>query len=213
MPQGKKRARNTRQIISIAAVILIMAGATLALFPFLQDLYYGYVKVPAALEPVPLAEAPVSETPPVTPPEPAPLVAGTVVGKLTIPKLALELDIGYGTSEADLKKWPGIYTQSGYPASGNLSIAGHRNAYGSPFYHLDKMAPGDELRLTYQNTVWIYQVDKVFVTHSRDWSVIAATPQPALTLTTCTPLHPVNGQYDRLIVRAHLQDSQPLWGN
>lgn len=209
MPQGKKRARKSRRIISIAAILFIFAGATLALFPFLQDIYYGYFKAPeAVVEPAPEMEEPVVPESP-----PAPPVEGTVAGSLAIAKLDLNLEVGYGTSEADLKKWPGIYTQSGDPLTGNLSIAGHRNAYGSPFYHLDKMAPGDEISLTYQNTVYLYSVESVFETHSRDWSVIAPTPRPALTLTTCTPLHPINGQYNRLIVRAYLQSTQPLTGN
>lgn len=211
MPQGKKRARKSRRIISIAAILFIFAGATLALFPFLKDIYYGYFRAPeAVIESAPEVEAPVAVVPESPP---APPVEGTVVGNLAIAKLGLNLEVGYGTSEADLKKWPGIYTQSGDPLTGNLSIAGHRNAYGSPFYHLDKMAPGDEISLTYRNVVYLYSVESVFETHSRDWSVIAPTPRPALTLTTCTPLHPINGQYDRLIVRSYLQSSQPLTGN
>lgn len=203
MPQGRKWASSSRYIIGSIAILLILAGVSLALFPFLQSFYYSHIKpptpdIPAAQESVEPASVPQ------TPKAPEKLSPGT--GRLVIAKINLDTAIGYGVSEEDLKKGPGFYPQSGSPETGNVSIAGHRNAYGSHFYHLDKMAAGDEILLTYQNKTYRYLVDMVFETFSRDWSVIDPTPKPALTLTTCTPLHPINGQYNRLIVRAALQE-------
>ena len=142
------------------------------------------------------------------PPPPEKLAAAP--GRLLIPKLGLSLSVCYGVGEADLKIGPGFYPQSGFPSTGNVCIAGHRNAYGSPFLHLDDLAAGDEIYLIYQQVRYYYLVERVFVTSPTDWSVVAKTDRPALTLTTCTPaVRPLDGKYDRLIVRAYLKDSQP----
>ena len=129
-------------------------------------------------------------------------------GRLVIPKLDLDLEVNYGVDEESLKKGPGFYPQSGYPDTGNVSIAGHRNAHGSPFWYLDKLEVGDEIQLYYNDKQYTYTVDSVFITHNRDWSVIEPTDTPALTLTTCHPLKPIGGAYDRLVVRAYLS-SEP----
>lgn len=203
------RKRRTRQPLSLLATVLIVGGICLALFPFLQAFYYENIKeIP---EQQSAETAPPAET---TPPSSIDEVPSEDLlpeeGILEIPKLGLSLEVGYGVSEEDLKKGPGFYPQSGYPDTGNVSIAGHRNAYGSPFWHLDKMESGDEIILTYREKVYHYKVESVFVTHSRDWSVIDPTPEPALTLTTCTPLQPVNGHYDRLIIRAYLESKEAV---
>jgi sortase A len=123
-------------------------------------------------------------------------------GHLYIPSINLDLDVGYGVNEADLKKGPGFYPQSAHPSAGNVCIAGHRNAYGNPFMDLDKLKSGDQIELTYDEKKYTYEVEKIFVVDEYDWSVIDPTPYPAITLTTCHPLFPVDGKYDRLIVRA-----------
>ncbi|NLB53729.1 MAG: class E sortase [Syntrophomonadaceae bacterium] len=122
-------------------------------------------------------------------------------GRLIIPSLELELEIGYGVSDEDLKQGPGFYPQSGHPDTGNVCIAGHLNAYGNPFLNLSKMQPDDEIELDYNGRIYKYQVQKVFIVDEYDWSVIDPVGEPVITLTTCHPLYPVNGKYDRLIVR------------
>lgn len=160
-------------------------------------------EAPSEPEPGPPVPVPVPE---MSPPE----KLAAAQGRLLIPKLGLNLSVCYGVGEADLKRGPGFYPQSGFPSTGNVCIAGHRNAYGSPFLHLDALAAGDEIYLIYQQVRYYYLVEKVYVTSSTDWSVVAKTARPALTLTTCTPaVRPLDGKYDRLIVRAYLKDSQP----
>ena len=122
-------------------------------------------------------------------------------GRLVIPSLNLDLAIGYGVSDEDLKKGPGFYPQSGHPDTGNICIAGHLNAYGSPFLDLNKMQPGDVIKLDYDGRAYTYEVQKVFIVDEYDWSVVEPAGEPVITLTTCHPLHPVAGKYDRLIVR------------
>ncbi|MEN6392135.1 MAG: class E sortase [Syntrophomonas sp.] len=200
--QSKKRANRSRPLINALAGAMIITGLCLALFPFLQSFYKE--KVTWGSQEAILIDQPENGPGQSNPGDEA--ISGPA--RLLIPKLGLDLAVGYGISEQALKENPGLYPQSGSPATGNVSIAGHRNAYGSPFFDLDKMLPGDEIFLTYHQKTYHYLVETVFETHSRDWSVIEPTPRAALTLTTCTPLHPADGQYNRLVVRAYLKDIQ-----
>lgn len=127
-----------------------------------------------------------------------------VSGRLIIPSLDLDLEVGYGVSDEDLKKGPGFYPQSGHPDTGNVCIAGHRNAHGSPFMDLNELQSGDKIELYYDRKKYLYEVEKIFIVDEYDWSVIEPAGEPVITLTTCHPLYPVNGKYDRLIVRGVL---------
>ena len=179
--------------------LLLLAGLFLLAFPYVQSIYDQWAHPTTTIQPVEQTPIPL-ETSPAQPPQDFLPISG----RLVIPSLQLDLQVGYGVGEEDLKKGPGFYPQSGYPSSGNVSIAGHRNAYGSPFWYLNDLKPGDTIELYYDNVHYIYSVDNVYVTHSQDWSVVDPTSKPAITLTTCTPLRPVNGKYDRLIVRGYL---------
>ena len=87
----------------------------------------------------------------------------------------------------DLEGGPVFYPESKYPNAGNVAIAGHRLTYGAPFRYLNDLQEDDEIHLYYNEKRFIYHVDEVSVTHSRNWSVIDPTEEPALTLTTCHP--------------------------
>lgn len=190
------------------SALLLLAGLALLAFPYVQSAYeqweYPITKIQSSNQ--------TKSAPVVTTQTPSPAAQAKtflpISGRLVIPSLNLDLQVGYGVGEDDLKKGPGFYSQSGYPSTGNVSIAGHRNAYGSPFMYLNELKPGDKIELYYDNEHYIYSVDTVYVTNSRDWSVVDPTSKPAITLTTCTPLHPINGHYDRLIVRGYLQESK-----
>ena len=184
--------------------LLLLVGLILLAFPYIQSTYDQWAHPTADLQPA--VETPSPKETTVTPsPADQSQEFLTISGRLVIPSLELDLEVGYGVEEEDLKKGPGFYPQSGHPDTGNVSIAGHRNAYGSPFLHLNELKPGDIIELYCNDADYIYSVESVYVTHDRDWSVVDATSEPAITLTTCTPLRPVNGQYDRLIVRGYLQ--------
>ncbi len=122
-------------------------------------------------------------------------------GILEIPSLELRQKIGYGVELTDLQDGPGFYPESQIPETGNVSIAGHRTTYGAPFRELNELEKGDRIKLYYGDKIYFYKVDDVFPTHSKDWSVIDPTSEPALTLTTC---HPPGSDEKRLIVRAYL---------
>lgn len=189
------------------AIILLICGLLLALSPYVYHRYYLYTNQQEVAETQQQLSQVETEPPAEEGDLPEKLVEDT--GILEIPALGLKVNVGYGVEEQDLQPGPGFYPQSQYPDRGNVSIAGHRNAHGSPFLNLHKLAAEDEIILTYRHKEYTYSVQEVFETHSRDWSVIDPTPEPALTLTTCTPIiRPPGGDYDRLIVRAKLIDTR-----
>ena len=214
----KERAREKRlKLLPLIGVLLIVAGVSLALFPALQNIYYQHKQAQEAedkREELKKQEN-VVETPYVIP-DPKrqaeqedrtdetehPDSLKPEEGLLEIPRLDLEVKIGYGVELSDLEGGPGFYPESEYPDAGNVAIAGHRTTYGAPFRYLNHLQEGDEIHLYYNDKRYIYHVDEVFATHSRDWSVTDPTEEPALTLTTC---HPPGLDTERLIVRAYLE--------
>lgn len=112
-----------------------------------------------------------------------------------------------GVGVADLQRGPGHYPTSVAPgAAGNFAVAGHRTTYGAPFYHLDQLAPGDEVLVTDRTgRRFTYRVTEQRVVAPGDRSVLGSDPlgsgRPLLTLTTCNPRFS-NAQ--RLIVFAEL---------
>lgn len=198
----EKRAWKFKHIRPWIAYSLMIVGFLLALSPFFYHYYYFHEnsrqtqeieKKLDFLENKEEIEGHVIER----------LIADE--GILEIPAISLKVKVVYGIEESDLEKGPGFYPQSQYPNYGNVSIAGHRNTAGSPFLNLDRLEAGDEIKLYYRGEIYNYNVEEIYETHSRDWSVIDQTPTPALTLTTCHPLiKPIGGDYHRLIVRAYL---------
>jgi len=223
MFNNKRRAEKHRFFFRTRiGMLLILAGICLALFPFLASTYKRFFPPPpvsdeikeiltAEHEEMPLVQSGESEgiearsselNKPETEEYPEKFVPEGV-SVLYIPSLDVMTDLNYGVELEDLREIPGIYPQSGYPDTGNVSIAAHRDAW---FRDLDKLEPGDEIKLYYNGKVYIYSVDEVFITHSRDWSVIDPTSEPALTLTTCHPPGLGAAPY-RLIARAYLKET------
>ena len=94
-------------------------------------------------------------------------------------------------------------------ANGNVAIAGHRTTYGRPFNHVDQLKVGDTIVLTTPDgKQYTYQVTRPpFVTSPFDWTIIAKSKKPLLTLTTC---HPKGSARERLVIRAELVKSEQV---
>ena len=189
-----------RQLRKHLGLFLIIGGLLLSLIPVAKwgmGFYYQRVALAAMEEEQPSVIAePTEESAEL--PESLPSINGI----LEVPKIQLRSVVIHGVTEEDLKRGPGFYPQSKHPESGNVSIAAHRGVYGSWFRNVDKLDPGDEILLTLGNKVYRYLVREQFVTHSRDWSVVASTDEPELTLTTCL----FTTTTKRLIVKADLKD-------
>lgn len=149
------------------------------------------------------------------PPRPTPSRAYAI---LTIPRIHLRVPVAEGTSKRNVldKGYAGHYTGTGQPGeTGNFALAGHRNAHGEPFRHLDRLRPQDRIEVETSQAIHTYAVDEVLPrTSPRDTGVIRPVPRstagPAhgydvpgryLTLTTCTPEY--SSKY-RLVVWAKL---------
>lgn len=141
----------------------------------------------------------------------ATLAEGSPLTKIEIPKIGLNTIVVQGTSSQALDAGTGHYPQTPLPCSntGNVAIAGHRTMNGHPFQDLNKMAAGDTITLvtpfqecTYQVVASVDGHPGVWTTLPNDWTVIAQTTTPFLTLTTCTPEGTAS---QRIVVRAALK--------
>jgi len=138
-------------------------------------------------------------TPDPTPRAPLP---GDAVARLEIPKIGLEKAVVEGVGVPDLKKGPGHYPGTPLPGQpGNAAIAGHRTTYGAPFWSLDELAPGDEIRATTRQGEFVYRVTGSQVVRPWENQVLRDEPGNVLTLTTCNPRFSAR---QRLIVKAVL---------
>jgi sortase A len=138
------------------------------------------------------------------------LAEGSAVTRIQIPKLHVDTVVVQGTSMQALAAGAGHYPQTPLPcaSSGNVGIAGHRTMNGHPFQHIDSLSPGDRIILTTPFQQCTYQVipavdghPNPYVTDPNDWTVIAQTAQPMLTMSTCTPEGTAR---QRLVARASL---------
>lgn len=120
---------------------------------------------------------------------------------LVVPRMGVRCRVMDGTSQAKLKKGPGLYDVSDLPAEAdtNVVIAGHRNVYGSWFYNIDKMEPGEKIVLLFGDREYIYECEKIEIIEPNDWSVTERRGYAAITLTSCEPK---NGRATRRIIAA-----------
>lgn len=117
-----------------------------------------------------------------------------------------------GVSLDVLKRGPGHYPDTAAPGGeGNFVVSGHRTTYGAPFYHLDRVQPGDEVHVVDRaGQEWVYVVREQQVVEPTAMWVTGPDPlgtgTPTLTLTTCTPRF---SAAQRLIVFAELAQRPP----
>ena len=143
---------------------------------------------------------------PIAPPTIAPAVPapapGSPVGILSIPKISLSMLVIEGTDAAQLRSGPGHYPGTPLPGqAGNAAIAGHRTTYLHPFYDLDRLVPGDAIDVLTAQGWFVYRVTGSQAVDPSDVAVVAPTPTPVLTLTTCNPRYSAS---QRLVVQAAL---------
>jgi len=132
------------------------------------------------------------------------VATGDALTRIRIPAIDVDVVVVEGTTSSALRAGAGHYPQTPLPCEqGNVAIAGHRTTYGKPFHNLDRLRAGDDIILETPIGSCTYKISQdPFIVLPSDASVIAATPQSALTLTTC---HPKGSASRRLIVRAALQ--------
>jgi sortase A len=135
---------------------------------------------------------------------PLPPPTGEAVAVLDIPKIGVHKTVVEGVGVPDLKKAPGHYPQTPMPGqAGNAAIAGHRTTYGAPFYRLNELAKGDDIRVRTLQGEFTYVVESTQVVAPSQTEVLLPTDEPHLTLTTCDPRFSARR---RLVVSAVLKD-------
>ncbi|MES9698953.1 class D sortase [Bacillus sp. JJ927] len=129
---------------------------------------------------------------------------GEKVAMLNIPKIKKKFSIYWGANDATLKKGVGMFvsdlttTPSG---GGHTVLSGHRDTV---FTELEELKEKDNLILEYDNTMYTYEIQKMWITHADDRAVIVKKEEPTLTMTTCYPFDYIGNAPDRYIIEAKL---------
>jgi sortase A len=126
---------------------------------------------------------------------------GDPIGRITVPRLGLNMVVVQGTSESDLRKGPGHYdAETGVNTSlpglgGVIAIAGHRTTYLHPFRHIDDLRPGDRLGLTMPYGRFVYRVVGHRVVTPSDWSILRPRGYEEVVLSACHPAYSASHRY------------------
>ena len=135
-----------------------------------------------------------------------PVLPGQAYAILRIPELNLNEVVIEGTGTADLKRGPGHYplTADPWEDQGRVGIAGHRTTYGAPFWDVNQLRPGDDIRLITERGTFDYVVTETRIVLPSESQVLDGTRRPTLVLTTCNPRF---SAAERLIVFADRVDT------
>jgi sortase A len=148
-----------------------------------------------------------------TPPPPGEerYLPGDAYAAIVIPSIDLDFVVVEGPPDesylssawiTQLKKGPAHYPDSADPwdGTGRVGIAGHRTTYLHPFLNIDRVRPGDRIKLITKHGTFTYEVDRNFVLPAAGSGVVLEqTEKPTLVLTTCNPKY---SSAQRLIVTA-----------
>jgi sortase A len=182
-----------RRALSGLSVLLVLGGLALVGYPFATNMWTDRIqeRLENQIASPELQQAYKERK----------IETGDSLTRIKIPAIGLDTVVVEGTTPSALRAGAGHYPQTPLPCEGgNVSIAGHRTTYGRPFGNVDQLKPGDTIELTTPIGGCVYQVAKdPFVVAPTDMSVIDATAERSLTLTTC---HPKGSAAQRLIIRA-----------
>lgn len=129
---------------------------------------------------------------------------GDSVAKLVIPKINKSYEVYWGTDDKTLSKGVGMYVSEWtVPPDGerHTVLSGHRDTVFRP---LGELKTGDRLFVQYLGVDYEYEINKIWITHAEDRTVIVKKDEPTLTLTTCYPFYYIGSAPDRYIIQAHL---------
>ncbi|MFC5925535.1 class E sortase [Micromonospora vulcania] len=199
-------------LITFGLVVLLFAGYEVWGKSAIVDAHQNDLSNELAQEWAPTDDPTVvpSATPSV---KPSPPVHGKPIAGLYIPKLDKNWVVVEGVTQADIRYAPGHYPTSALPGQvGNFSVAGHRNR--ATFWRLDELDDGDAIVVEGKTDWYVYKVSKTRIVKPTQVEVVAAVPgEPGkkatkrmLTLTTCNPKF---DNYQRLIIHAELDRTQP----
>ncbi|WP_226641193.1 class D sortase [Bacillus tropicus] len=129
---------------------------------------------------------------------------GEQIAYMVIPKIKQKYQVYWGADAKTLKKGVGMFvsdittTPSG---NGHTVLSGHRDTV---FTNLGDLQENDYILVEYDKRVYIYQIQKHWITDANDRTVIVAKDKPTLTLTTCYPFNYIGDAPERYIIEASL---------
>ncbi|WP_314409742.1 class E sortase [Streptomyces kroppenstedtii] len=206
-------------IVLFVVYVLFWTGvkADTAMDDQIEQLHEQWAADPATAEP--RTSSSTTRSPGTAPEKPAAYKDGRPFAVMYIPRLGFTWNkpVLEGTRTKTLKKGLGHYASTAQLGQrGNFAVAGHRRTYGDPFKDFPRLRPGDPVVLTDGTSWFTYRIDtKPYRTLPSDTAVIDPVPRKSgytregryLTLTTCDPEW---GHSHRLIVWAHLDETQPV---
>jgi sortase A len=222
--QPPYRSGTARVVRVIGIIGRIFVGAGLLLLFYTAYLLWGtsvYTTGEQNKAKVSLADNPLvaeqdivrGKIPPARPAQP--VTPGSPLWELRIPKLGIQTAVVEGVGKEELKKGPGHFPSCGqigqrsdcvqeavYPGErGNVAISGHRTTYGSPFFNIHQLQPGDVIDVFSGPRVrYRYKVrEQKIVDPVRGFIEVEQHGRDELTLTTC---HPRFSASQRLIINA-----------
>ncbi len=146
--------------------------------------------------------------------EPGP---GVPVFRLRIPTIGLNKIVVEGVGVDELRLGPGHYPKCrpGFEAplctpfqevwpgeKGRVIVSGHRTTYGQPFWDLDKLRRGDEIRVDTKWGDFVYIVRDIEIVAPDSRAIVIQNDRAELVLTTCNPKF---SAAERLIVFASME--------
>jgi sortase A len=153
-------------------------------------------EIPEHLRPI------VQSMPSVSVPTPGPSQARSIF----IPKLWNDAaPVVQGDGWEQLKKGVGQHIGSADPGTnGNMVVSAHNDIFGELFRDLDKLEPGDEIKVQTSTQEFVYRVTGMRIVSPTEVSVMAPTAKPTVTLISC---YPYLVDTERIVVFAELADS------
>ena len=189
----------TRRSLVIERVLFVMGVGCLAWCALVAWQTWRYQSVNrsvAARIPVPAAPSDVARQ--AAPPADIPI--GEPIGRLEVPRLHLSAVVANGDDDETLRVAIGHLPDTPLPwEEGNSALAGHRDTL---LRALRNIRVDDDMRVVTAYGEFMYQVKRIVIVAPDDLSVLAPTPQAALTLVTCYPFSYVGHAPKRFIVQA-----------
>lgn len=134
-------------------------------------------------------------------------IEGERIAVLNIPKLKKRFFVYWGADENTLKKGVGMFVSdiTTTPSEkGHTVLSGHRDTV---FTELGELKKEDIIIVEYDNKVYTYAIQNMWITNAEDRTVIVKKEEATLTLTTCYPFNYIGDAPDRYIIESKLISS------
>lgn len=130
--------------------------------------------------------------------------AGSILGRISIPRLHLSAIVEEGVDEHTLSRAVGHVPGTSLPGDpGNAAVAGHRDTF---FRELRDLRPNDKIDVTTHEGRYHYVVDSLTIVDPSDVAVLKSRGRGrSLTLVTCFPFEYIGNAPRRFVVHAVLE--------